>query len=91
MTKFPPRLGKAALSRIAPPTGVSQYDLHSAVAPLGKATSATLSLRVTNGQKAVLKLPKNVLNDWLLVWKADSSNTANRLPVPHTPLATLVA
>jgi hypothetical protein len=60
-----------------PPTGVSQYDLRSAVVQLGKATSATLSLRVTSGKTAVLKLPKNVLNDWLLVWKADSANTAN--------------
>jgi hypothetical protein len=62
----------------AQPTGVSQYELPSAVTLLGKATSATLSLSMTNGQTAVLKLPKSVLNEWLLVWKADSSNTANQ-------------
>jgi Protein of unknown function (DUF3122) len=61
----------------APPTGVSQYDLHSAVTLLGKATSATLSLPMTNGQTVVLKLPKNVLNEWWLVWNADSANTPN--------------
>lgn len=62
----------------ASPTGVSQYDLRSAVTPLRKATTATLSLSLTNGQTTTLKLPTSVLNEWLLVWNADSSNTLNR-------------
>jgi hypothetical protein len=60
------RVGNAS----TPPTGVSQYDLEKAIPALRTASSAILSLSMTNGQTTTLKLSKNVLNEWLLVWNA---------------------